>query len=533
MFVQGFQDMFQGNTSSFVDGIVAIVPLIGVIVIIFGLTFFLTRMTIFRKEEQSKYARMVAIGLGLIGLVQQSVYNTILNLSTSFLVIAFIFIVIMMSIMFVNISRRNHYDIHKETLDAQKTNFESRKATAKVKDDFKKDQKYYTRSRRELQQLDEDLKEMSSLGRDELKAVDKLIDLVTRAHSASAEQAGDKIHAYVKAMNAGISGLISNMNHEHKHLHRIDHLIADIQMITRRWSIDEKEEEHEDAVLGKIFSHYDKHHGGGKIGSDLSKIKTDIETIKKHLREIRVALKKARQMEHRIKELKSKFDDHTVKQKHDKAEEARDAITSNDFKTAYSKLDNLRYIIAHQRELFDELHVEDQALKRLFSHIEHHEKQVISHIKGLKKDEGKASKDEDKKLKKKRKFGKDALEFLDKVIDHLDAIFNKDSSLNTSYVSHINNHFRNLKHNAGENGSRLANDTGWTVRQLDQFTDLYNAIEDGVEKTGNFVKSSKNKDVTHEHYRELSGKLKFLKSCKDDLKELHELHDQIKKMDKE
>ena len=380
--VNGFSSLIHGNTAGFVDGIVGAIPLVGLFAIVFGLTFFLTKTTIFKKEEHAKYARMVAIGIALIGLVQQSVYNVVLNLSKSFLILAFLFAIVMMAIMFVNVNRKSYFEVQKETFDAMNNKMGSQKTLQATKDDLKKDKKYYERSRHELYRLDGELREMNKLGGDELRTVDKLIDMVTRAHSAAAEGAGDKIHKYTKAITAGISGLVTSMKHEHKHMNKIDYLLSDIQSITKRWSADESDEEDEEKRLEKIYQYYNKHHAGGKL-DQLHKVKGDLQGFKDHLRELHNALRKARHMEHRLSDLKHKLGNHAVKHKHDKAEEARSAILDNDFKSAHSKLDNLRYIIAHQKELFGELHEEEQALRRLFSHIDHHEKATISIVKDL------------------------------------------------------------------------------------------------------------------------------------------------------
>ncbi|MGM5480196.1 MAG: hypothetical protein ACQESC_01935 [Nanobdellota archaeon] len=400
-FVQGISSLFHGNTNAFVDGLIGLLPLIGLFMIVFGLTFFLTRITVFRKDDQSKYAKMVAVGIALIGIVQQAVYNVVLGMSRTFLILAFIFLIVMMAIMYINISRRNHYDVLKETNDAKKAEIESTKAMKSAKDDLEKDKKYYTKTKSELAKLDADLKDMKKLGSDELKAVDRLIDLVTRAHSAVAEGSGDKIHKYAKTLNAGIAGLTTKMNHEHKHLHRLDHLLSDVQRITRRWGKDEKDEEDETKQLQKVYNYYNHLHGGGKLRKDLSKFKSDITGIKDNLREIHNGLQKARHLEHRLDEHKKKFDEHDIKKKHSLAEETRNAIADNDFKTAHSKLDNLRYTIQHQRQLFSELHDEEQELKRLFSFIEKHEREVMHQIKHLVTVESHVAGDEKDKINKK------------------------------------------------------------------------------------------------------------------------------------
>ncbi|MFP4118793.1 MAG: hypothetical protein ACLFTH_01950 [Candidatus Woesearchaeota archaeon] len=380
--VDGLSSLIRGNTAGFVDGIVGAVPLVGLFAIVFGITFFLTKTTIFKKEDQAKYARMVSIGIALIGLVQQSVYNVILNLSKSFLILAFIFAIVMMAIMFVNVNRKSYFEVQKDTFDAMNNKLGSQKTLQKTKDDFLKDKKYYERSRNELRRLDGEIREMNKLGGDEIRAVDKLIDMVTRAHSAAAEGAADKIHTYTKAITAGISGLVTSMKHEHKHLHKIDYLLNDIQSITKRWGKDESEEENEEKRLEKIFQHYNKHHAGDKL-RELHKVQGDLRGLKDHLRELHKALRNARHMEHRLIHLKDKLSGHAVKQKHEMAEHARSAILDGDFKSAHSKLDNLRYIISHQKELFGELHEEERALRQLLSHMDHHERAAIRLVKDM------------------------------------------------------------------------------------------------------------------------------------------------------
>ncbi|MGM5481494.1 MAG: hypothetical protein ACQESE_03725 [Nanobdellota archaeon] len=525
-FVDGFRDLINGNSAGFVDGLVGALPLVGLFVIVFGLTFFLTKTTIFKKDDQGKYARMVAIGIALLGLAQQSVYNLVLGLSRSFLILAFLFAFIMMAIMFVNTNRKNYFDIQKETFDSMKTKLESQKELQKARDDLKKDKKYYTRSRNELQRLDGELRDMSKLSSDELRAVDKLIDLVTRAHSAAAEGAADKIHAYSKVLNTGISGLVTSMNHEHKHLHKVDELLADIESVTKRWGQDEKEEEHEEERLAKIFAHYEKLHGTGKIGKDLHKIDSDITGIKDHLRELHNGLRKARQMEHRLKELKSKLNDHSVKHKHDTAEAVREAIVSNDFNTAHSKLDNLRYLITHQRELFGELREEEQALNRLFSYIEHHERAVVPLIADISRNQKKATSDERNILQNKL-LGK--VKTLAKEIELSTDQFNELKPQHTRAKSYAGAH-----HFSGSLISdleRLVNSTISTVNAMSEHTK--EIFENHLRKTSikNLSELNKYKNSKFlERIDTISGLNNFMSVLQGSLDELKHDYEKIKQM---
>lgn len=393
-FAEGFQALFHGSVSGFVDGVVAILSLLGVLAIVFGLTFYLTKLTIFRNDSNVKYARMVALGIALIGLAEQSVYNVVLNMSSTFLILAFIFIIVMMSIMVVNHNRKIHHEVQKEALDAEEDMSKSKKQALKAKHDLKTDKKYYSNARNKLHKLDGDLKEMKHLGSDELRAVDKLINMVTRVQEVQAGEgpsdsnnhSTNEPHSYTKSLNAGIAGLITKMKHEYNYLYYIDDMLNEVFSITRRWGGDEAEQENVDKHLQKIFDSLAEYHRSDGLRKDLKNLKGNDVGIKGDLQELHRNFKRARKKEHRLNELKKKYENHDVKRKQHLAAEARDALTDGDFKKAHNKLGELRQVIVDEREVVKELKDIKQDITSLISHIEMYENRIGRLMKDMESD---------------------------------------------------------------------------------------------------------------------------------------------------
>ena len=122
-FANVFVDLFNGSIDGAVSNLVNAIPLFGLIAVIWGLTFFIAKITLFNKQEHDRYAKMFALGITLIGIAQQGVYNAILGWSRSFLILSFIIAIVFMFIMFINHSSKRNYDVSTEKLKSKKEKY--------------------------------------------------------------------------------------------------------------------------------------------------------------------------------------------------------------------------------------------------------------------------------------------------------------------------------------------------------------------------------------------------------------------------
>ena len=306
--LQGFVSGISTFTvSGFVSGLLAVLPLIGLIAVIFGLMFFVTRISIFRGEGNDKYARMVAIGISLLGLAQQKVFDAILGWTTSFLILLFMLAVVMMFIIFLNHTRTSHSLVATDLAKAQKDHYEARNEARKAKHEGRKlsqeinrDAKLFNRTVKDLDSLDKDLRGIGRLSGDELAMVDKLADLLRKATATSQKGETGNTHAYVQALTREIGSLVTSMQHDHKDLSHVHKMLTAIRGHVEFLFADEKQELSVDNHLAHLFKrHLKMHHGTDAVGMDAALVKEGSD-IHKHLLGIRTAAKNLKSLETRV-----------------------------------------------------------------------------------------------------------------------------------------------------------------------------------------------------------------------------------------
>lgn len=382
-FIDIFRDIFQpGYDGSSIGAQLAhAAPLFGLIFIVYGLIYFILITTIFKPSDESdkikpKYARMIAIGIAIIGIAQQSVFNAILAWSTFLLIAAFIMAVIFILLMFLNRMRTKHYDAATEMKEAYKTDLTAKKELLKVKHDVKLDKKYYSRVKDDLSKLDNDLDNIGKLTGSESKQLDEISRLMTQL--ASAHQHGDTgiAHQYGRALGNKIGALISSLKHEHAFDNALNSITEKIDAHLGRWSHEEHEEESEEQALERMIeklAQLHKHaHNKGRLNQIL---KTD-NRINHLFREMHSIIKQLRQIKKSIT-----FDAEGVQslgyqKKHMEATEMRNAIFNEQYAQAHSHLDNLRSIIGQEPHYIEKFKSDSNNLKHLVSDLHDHETEI-------------------------------------------------------------------------------------------------------------------------------------------------------------
>lgn len=399
-FANGFRGLFQGNTGSFVDGLIAAAPVIGLFVVVFGLMFFLTKITLFKDEEHSKYARMIAIGIGLIGIAQQSVFNAILGWSTTFLTLAFILFMIFMFIIFLNHSRKNHYHTSKEMYAAQSEFFSSKSDAKKARKDLNKvthelelDSKLYTKAERDLASLNSDLQDLDHLRGDELRQVDNLANLLRKASAAANRGETNQVHAYVQALTREIGALVTTMQHEGHDDSKARKLLNDIREHLAYAFKDEKtelsEEEHLKKILKRHLEHVHKLSGildDKKVEELVKRIMRSGTNLYKHLTEIRNSAIALRNLEDDVEKYSAEMAKFGYQAKQDAAAAVRDAAMTQDFTEAHKQLDYLRSLIEQGRKKENEIHSLESNLLPIVRRIKDNEKALANSINSIRQD---------------------------------------------------------------------------------------------------------------------------------------------------
>ena len=408
-FFNGFKALFRGNTGGFVDGIVAAAPLLGLFFVVFGLAFYLSRLTIFKGNDNAqmdRYARWVATGIALLGVAQQSVYNTVLAWSNVFLTIAFITLVIFMFILFLNKTRSSHLGelthLHKATSE----NLQAKKELLKLKHEVKHDKKLYAKTEHDLADLRDDLERIDHLGGDELKQVDRLAELLRKVTS-SANTLDDKgIHPYVQQLSREVGTLITTMQHErkwenktHQHLRKLD---EHLKYLAKDESTERNQEKHIEHVIERYLHH---HHDYVAGDDDIKDIKKRLSTNNEH-GSIRGAIMSIIKSTEELKALKEEVRKHMqnatkfgFQTKYDAAKAVQDSIMTQAFEEANKRLYELRNMIRYEQDTIHILQEYDQKMLVHTHDIDRKENELTALLTGIVKSLD-LNRDEDKEKQK-------------------------------------------------------------------------------------------------------------------------------------
>ena len=379
--VQGMIDIVRGNVGSFVDGLVGVIPLAGLLLVIFGLTFFLAKITIFKSkdEDHDKYAKMFAGGLALLGLAQQSVYNTILGWSALFLQIAFIMALIFMFLIFLNHSKKEHYDAGTKMYEAKQAYLPEKAAAKKLEHDLKLQEKTYKHVDEELGELKHELSSISKLAGNERAQVEKLISLLSRA-AASAKIGKDESETqrYGKVLATGIHSLISTMKHEPTHFKKFEALMHDIDRELVSWGhVAGTDINDVTKDINLLKKHNSKYHSGAHSEADLNLIKDD-SVIKNYLKDLTSYLHELYKIEQDLEHKKDKLLHHSLSDKYSLAESARSDIYSGEYGSAEGHLKQLHSHIQSEELLLEQIRDDEHRIKSSLTNIKHVEDQLKS-----------------------------------------------------------------------------------------------------------------------------------------------------------
>lgn len=444
IFVNGFRGIGAGgiNTAALVAGFIAILPVVGLVVIVFGLMFFITKISIFKSPEHDRYARMIAFGVALIGLAQQSVYNTILGLSTSFLILVFILAVVFIFIMFVNYNRKAHLESYTELHKITGQALSAKQDLSKIKNELRHEQNLRDKTDRDLEILNTELNSTNKLVGDELSQVDRLADLLRKATAAYQTGNSPAVNQYVTALSKDLGSLITTMQHEQNHNIHIADMVSKIEAELAKWghsnSTDKTEEEH----LQKLFHKFSQTWGHEIKDDELKKLYKEEHGLISHLQHIRRELHQLQSLYDKIIAQTEDLNRASYQTKHLEANAVRDNIMNQQFAEAHKHLDNLRAIIEHEPHVIKQLRSLSQEMHRLISRVDEEEKKMNALIKSkmiktLTKIR-KQAKDKEEKEKEKEKGKKDKEK---EEVRH----FNRQRSTIESWVQDIRSHLHQLQ----------------------------------------------------------------------------------------
>lgn len=377
----GLIDLVRGNVSSFVDGLVGALPLIGLFLVVYGLVFFLAEITIFKdaSDNHKKYSNLFALGIALLGLAQQGVYNIILSWSALFLQVAFIVALVFMFLIFLNHSKKIHYETGTAMYTAKKAYLPEKAEAKKLEHDLKMEKKTYDHVDDELSTLNHELSSITKLAGNERAQVEKIISLLSRA-SASAKIGTDEAETqrYAKTLATGIHSLISTMKHEPSHFKKFEALMHDVEYELASWGKTSSSDIHDITTDMNLLKHHNKkHHGGSHSDADLALIKDDV-IIKGHLRDLSSYLHELDNIEKSLVDKKDRMLHHSLHEKYVLAEDARKEIYSGNYDSAEGHLKKLHSDLQSEEMLLEQIREDEHTVKSALTNIKHIEDQLKS-----------------------------------------------------------------------------------------------------------------------------------------------------------
>ncbi|MBN1175591.1 hypothetical protein JXA48_03025 [Candidatus Woesearchaeota archaeon] len=376
-FFEAFKCLFHLSAGCTADNLVTAAPLIGLIVVVFGLTYFIAVTTIFKDEEHHKYARMIAIGISILGLAQQSVYNAILSWSTLFLIAAFVTAVIFMFIIFLNHNKKNHFEVAQQMHLAHKSDLEARKELYKIKHDVALDKKYYKRVNKDLDKLNDDIDEIISLAGSEKNQIDEITRLMQQLASAAQKGEQGLVHQYAQALGNHIGALITSMKHEDVLDGDVNSLVEKINSVLSHWAHDEMKEESVEKQMIHIFRRVVASIGHEVDEKEYTKLMAENKLLSDHFRYMHSIISELAALREHLTRQTEVFDNLGYKKKHLEASEMRDAIFDGDYARAHKHLDELRSIVEQEPNVGTKLKAASSKISTLVSELERHQTAVM------------------------------------------------------------------------------------------------------------------------------------------------------------
>jgi hypothetical protein len=375
-FVNGFQGLFKGDTDAFVEGLVQALPLFGLVIIVFGLGYYLSLITIFRKPENEKFAKIFATGLALLGLAQQKIYDLVLGLSTALLSIIYILLFFFIIIMFWNKVRTSQLETSTELLGAKKTNLSSENEYEKLRHESNKDVRLYRRTENMLGRLSDDVDEMYALTGDELHQINTMTKLLTKVTAAANQNDQGKVHEYVNMFNRHIASLFTSMKHSEADHRKINSVI---EHIDHNISFAFAENHAEEAQFKEILKHHAKGQGKTHSEDELTKLSAQ-KGIREELSKIRHEASHLQQLKGKLQTEIEKLDDVGYNKKHNAASSARSHLIDGQYKSAHDQLDDLRSYVEKEQHIQREILTFEKEVENAVRDLKNAEKQLRDHL---------------------------------------------------------------------------------------------------------------------------------------------------------
>ncbi len=376
-FVNGFQGLLKGNTDAFVEGLVQALPLFGLVIIVFGLGYYLSLVTVFKGGNgKDKFAKIFAAGLALLGLAQQKIYDLVLGLSTALLSIIYVLLFFFIIILFWNTMRSSQLSSSTTLTRTKTANLRTENEYKKLQHESNKDVRLYRKTENMLGRLSDDVDEMYALTGDELHQINTMTKLLTRITAAANQNDKGKVHEYVNMFNRHIASLFTSMKHseaDHKKINSV------IERIDHNISFAFAENNAEEEQFKEILKHHAK--GQGKTHSDEDLVKLSAQKgIREELSKIRHEASHLQQLKAKLQKEIEKLDNVGYAKKHNAAASARSDLIDGDYKSAHGQLDDLRSYVEKEQHIEREILTFEKEVENAVRDLKNAEKQLRDHL---------------------------------------------------------------------------------------------------------------------------------------------------------
>ena len=375
-FFEAFRCLFHLQSGCVANNLVHAAPLIGLIAVVYGLTYFIAVTTLFKDEDHHKYARTIAIGIAILGVAQGSVYNALLSWSSIFLIATFIVAVIFMFMIFLNHSKKNHYSVAKDMREAHAADLTAKKDLYKIKHDVALDKKYYDRVMHDLDSLNQDLTDLTSLAGSEKSQVNEIARLLQQLASAANRGEQGFVHQYAQALANHIGALISSMKHEDVIDNNVDNMVEQIDSILAHWDHTKMKDEAIEKQMLHIFKQVSAHLGHDYDEKEYSKLLVDNKLLANHFTNMHRILRELSSLRDHLNSQTEHLTDLGYKKKHLEASEIRDSVFEGDYSRAHKHLDNLRSIIEQEPNVSTSIGASASKIRSLISQLRQEEEIV-------------------------------------------------------------------------------------------------------------------------------------------------------------
>ncbi len=165
---QAIGDLFQGKFNAMLVNLLNAGTVVGIFLIIMFLMKFVLEISIFRNQEHKKYATWMAVGIALIGIMNDHLFTFIYKIFAGSLpLILLILLVVFAIIIFINRLRKEHYSASSEMHQAHTEALSARKDLSKEDHDLRLQEKMENREFGAIQNaehiVDEELAQVRNL----------------------------------------------------------------------------------------------------------------------------------------------------------------------------------------------------------------------------------------------------------------------------------------------------------------------------------------------------------------------------------